>query len=125
MSWSIAPTVEQSGGGLALARAEINLPPLLPASVATGQEAVAALEEERERHRAAGNEGGVWWAEPRLARTRQGLAFLLGGPAVPPVPAELVALRLGREVALVTAPGEIFTEIGQAIVAHSPFLHTF
>jgi hypothetical protein len=122
--WSITPSLEHSTSGLALARTEIDLSPLLPASIAAGRETIAALEEERERLRAAGNAGGVWWAEQRLARTRQGLAFVEGGPAVPPVPAELIALRLGLTVGLITAPGEIFTEIGQAIVARSRFAHT-
>jgi hypothetical protein len=60
----------------------------------------------------------------RLQRARAGLAALQGGPMVPPVAAELTAIRLGGSVGLVTAPGEIFTEIGQSIVARSPFPHT-
>ena len=43
---------------------------------------------------------------------------------MPPVQAELTALRLSSAVGLVTAPGEIFTEIGQSIMARSPFEHT-
>ena len=43
---------------------------------------------------------------------------------VPPVQAELAALRLGQAIGLVTAPGEISTEIGQSIVSRSPFRHT-
>jgi len=73
---------------------------------------------------AAGEEGALWWAERRLARARKGLDALQGGTPVPPVEAELMALRLSDSVGLVTAPGEIFTEIGQAIVARSPFPHT-
>ena len=74
--------------------------------------------------RAAGEAGGLWWAERRLARARQGLDALQGGPSVPPVPAELSALRLGQSIGLITAPGKISPEIGQSIVARSPFTHT-
>jgi neutral ceramidase len=35
-----------------------------------------------------------------------------------------MALRLGDSIGMITAPGEIFTEIGQSIVARSPFRHT-
>ncbi len=122
--WSIQPSVEETKGGLDIARSRLDLPPILPGSVAEGREAVAALEVERDRLGAAGEAGGLWWAERRLARARQGLDSLLGGPSVPPVPAELSALRLGHSVGLVTAPGEIFTETGRSIVARSPFPHT-
>ena len=46
------------------------------------------------------------------------------GTPVPPVEAELTALRLSDSIGVVTAPGEIFTEIGQSIVARSPFAQT-
>ena len=85
---------------------------------------VATLETERERLSAGGDEGALWWAERRLERARRGLDALQGGTPVPPVEAELVALRLSDSVGVVTAPGEIFTEIGQSIVARSPFEHT-
>jgi hypothetical protein len=122
--WSIKPA-EQNTGGLSIARTSLNLPPLLPPSVAAGREAVAALEVERDKQRAAGNASDLWWVERRLERNRRGLEALEGGTPVPAVPAELAALRLGQDVGLVTAPGEIFTEIGQSIVARSPFAHTF
>ncbi|MGH2347524.1 MAG: hypothetical protein ACRDG4_20040, partial [Chloroflexota bacterium] len=122
--WSIQPSVEATEGGLDIARSRLDLPPILPGSVAEGREAVAALEAERDRLRAAGEAGGLWWAERRLARSRQGLEALQGGPPVLPVSAELTAVRLGYTVGLITAPGEIFTEIGQSIVARSPFPHT-
>jgi len=122
--WTAAPNAELTGGGLDVARAQLDLPPLLPASIDAGQEAIATLEVERERLREGGDAGALWWTERRLERTRQGLAALRGGAPVPAVPAELAALRLGDGIGLVTAPGEIFTEIGQAIVARSPFRHT-
>ncbi len=122
--WSIQPNVAATEGGLGMARSRIELPPILPASPAAGREAVAALEAERDRLRAAGEAAGLWWAERRLVRARQGLDALQGGPSISPVPAELSALRIGHSVGLVTAPGEIFTEIGRSIVARSPFPHT-
>src|SRR5207253_5888681 len=103
------------------ASATLSLRDALPIS---GREMVAALEAERDRLREAGDAGALWWTELRLERTRKGLDALQGGAAVPPVPAELAVLRLGRAIALVTAPGEIFTEIGQSIAARSPFRHT-
>ena len=122
--WSMAPGAEPANGGLGVASSQLHLPPLLPASIAEGRETIAMLETERERLSAEGNEGALWWAETRLERARKGLDALQGGTPVPPVEAELVALRLSDSVGLITAPGEIFTEIGQSIVARSPFPHT-
>lgn len=122
--WSAAPTSESNHGGLAAVSSQVQLPPLLPSSVEQGRESVAMLERERERLSASGDEGGLWWAERRLAQARKGLESLQGGTPVPPVEAELMALRLSESVGLVTAPGEIFTELGQSIVARSPFPHT-
>lgn len=122
--WGAAPSAESTNGGVGVAAAQLELPPLLPSSIEEGRESVTMLERERKRLSAAGDEGGLWWAERRLARARKGLAALQGGTRVPPVEAELMALRLSDSVGLVTAPGEIFTEIGQSIVARSPFPHT-
>jgi hypothetical protein len=119
------PTDEAAGeGGLAIARSIVSLPPLLPASIEDGQERVAALEADCERLRQAGETGTLWWAEQRLERAQQGLAVLQGRADPAPVVADLAALRVGRDVGLATAPGEIFTEIGRAIRANSPFAHT-
>ena len=122
--WSTAPGVKPTDGGIGAASSQLHLPPLLPSSIEEGREAVAMLEMERERLSAGGDEGALWWAERRLGRARQGLDALQGGTPVPPVEAELVALRLSDSVGVITAPGEIFTEIGQSIVARSPFQHT-
>ncbi len=118
------PGDDSSTGGLAGARTTLDLPPLLPVSVAEGEEKVAALEAERQRLVTRDEPGALWWTDLRLEQARQGLAALQGGPALPPIQAELAAVRLGASVGLITAPGEIFTEIGQAIVAESPFAHT-
>jgi neutral ceramidase len=122
--WSTAPSAESTNGGVGVASAQIELPPLLPSSIEEVREAVATLETERERLSGEGDEGALWWAERRLARARKGLDALRGGTPMPPIEAELMALRLSDSVGLVTAPGEIFTEIGQSIVARSPFQHT-
>src|SRR4051794_11819953 len=122
--WSVAPSTEPVNGGVGVARSQLQLPPLLPSSIEAGRETIATLEMERERLSTGGNEGALWWAELRLDRARKGLAALQGGTPLPPVEAELMALRLSDSVGLVTAPGEIFTEIGQSIIAHSPFPHT-
>src|SRR5215207_4170314 len=122
--WSAAPGNEPADGGLAATSSQLQLPPLLPSSVAEGQELVATLERERVRLQSEGDEGALWWAERRLERARRGLDALQGGTPVPPVEAELIALRLSDSIGVVTAPGEIFTEIGQSIVARSPFEHT-
>lgn len=120
---SITPG-EDDAGGIGVARSRIQLPPLLPSSVEEGRAAVAALEADQSRLRDSGEAGALWWVQRRLDRAEKGLAALQGGEAVPPIPAELAAVRLGRELGLMTAPGEIFTEIGQSIVARSPFRHT-
>jgi neutral ceramidase len=45
---------------------------------------------------------------------------------LPPVLSlEVQVLRLGRDTAIVTLPGEIFVELGLAIKRQSPFAHTF
>jgi neutral ceramidase len=121
---SIPPGAEPANGGLGVARSKLELPPLLPASIEEGRETIATLERERERLSAEGNEGALWWAELRLDRARKRLAALQGGTPVPPVEAELVALRLSDSVGVITVPGEIFTEIGQSIVTRSPFQQT-
>jgi hypothetical protein len=122
--WESRPSPELTGGGLGIARSCLELPPLLPASVDEGRDLIATLGVERDRLLEGGDAGGLWWTELRLERTRKGLDALQGDTPVPPVQAELTALRLGRAVGLITAPGEIFTELGQSILARSPFRHT-
>jgi neutral ceramidase len=122
--WSATPSADPTNAGLAAESSQLQLPPLLPSSIEEGRETIAALKMERERLSTGENEGALWWAERRLGRAREGLEALQGGAPVPPVEAELMALRLSDSVGVVTAPGEIFTEIGQSIVARSPFEHT-
>jgi hypothetical protein len=122
--WSTEPGDEATDDGLGVASSQLALPPLLPASIEAGRETVATLETERERLSAGSDAGALWWTESRLERARKGLEALEGGTPVPPVAAELAAIRLSNSIGVVTAPGEIFSEIGQSIVARSPFRHT-
>lgn len=43
---------------------------------------------------------------------------------MPRIPAQLEALQLRADIAVATAPAEIFTEIGRSVVDRSPFAHT-
>ncbi|MGH2369690.1 MAG: hypothetical protein ACRDI2_16010, partial [Chloroflexota bacterium] len=105
---------------LRVAREIVDLPALLPVSVEAGRDLVAALETERERLAQGGRAGARWWNARKLERARRGLAALEGGEPVPPLPADVAALRLG-EAALVTNPSELFCELGMAIKQASPF----
>ena len=122
--WSTEPGAGPTTAGIGAASSQLHLSPLLPSSIEAGQETIASLEAEQEHLRAEGDESAQWWVETRLQRARKGLHALQGGAPVPPVGAELAALRLSDSIGMVTATGEIFTEIGQSIVARSPFRHT-
>ena len=89
-----------------------------------GEGEVATLREEVE-HLSSQNpgSGSVYWAQLRLKRAEAMLDSLLTGTPLPPVEAEVSALRFG-DVALVTAPGEIFTETGMAVKRRSPLPRT-
>ena len=63
------------------------------------------------------------WAQRRLKRARLVLDSWRQGEALPPVEAELQAWRIG-DLALATASGEIFNQIGRRIKEGSPFVET-
>lgn len=63
------------------------------------------------------------WAERRLQRAKEALESIETGAALPPVEGEVMSLRFG-DVALVTAPGEIFNQIGVEIKRESPIVDT-
>src|SRR5262249_46656773 len=82
------------------------------------------LQAQAERVRQEGaSEGSVWWAESRLRQAEARYASLCDGVLLPTIPAELCALRFG-DVALVTAPGEIFAETGMEVKRRSPLPRT-
>lgn len=106
------------------ARSNVELPALTFATVGEGKEALAALSEEVARLRARNPNGGaLWWAEHRLEGARRRLESLQERIPLPPINAEMAAVRIGN-AALVTAPGEIFTETGMSVTSASPFTTT-
>jgi neutral ceramidase len=106
---------------LAFAGETIQLPPLMPASADAARALVAELEAELSGS-ASSNSLGHTWTEWRLTRARRAADALSGAAApLPFVPAELAAVRLGEQLAMITSPGEVFTELGQAIVAQSGY----
>jgi hypothetical protein len=113
-----------ASGPLRVASRKVGLPALVPESLEAGRSQVAQLEAEVERLRSQeSGAGSVWWAEHRLEAARRRVASLESGVPLPDVEAELMALAFG-DVALVTAPGEVFNEIGRSIKARSPFART-
>lgn len=118
--WTAQPA---SAGGLAIATLTQPLPALMPASLELALAQVAELEDERTGAAQADSVSPAWTAW-RLTRARRSADALREGRTLPEVPADLAALRIGAEQAVITSPGEVFTELGQAIVAQSPFAST-
>lgn len=71
-----------------------------------------------------GPAGRIHWAQLRLERAQQALDSWMNGSELEPVEAEVQALNVGN-LAFVTAPGEIFNQIGARIKQQSPFQHTW
>lgn len=121
-----AALLAQPVGGtpLRVARETLDLPAMLPESEEAGRAQAAALEAERERLLAQTEQpsraGRLWWNERLLGRARRALAALERGELLPPITAEVAALRLG-DAAVATNPSELFCEIGLAIKRGSPF----
>lgn len=117
-------TITMPADGLASASAHLDLPAMGFASIEDGEQSIAELGESLDRLRAENAaEGSLYWAESRLRRAEKMLESLNTGQLLPTIPAELNALRLG-DVALVTAPGEIFTETGMDVKRHSALPRT-
>ncbi len=110
--------------GIATASERIELPAMTFTSPEEGEKEVTARRADFERLQAENaTEGALWWAESRLKRAEGMLRNLHGEESLPPIPAELCALRLGN-VALVISPGEIFCETGMAVKRRSPLPQT-
>ncbi|MEW6754614.1 MAG: hypothetical protein AB1505_27070 [Candidatus Latescibacterota bacterium] len=112
--------------GLRVAAGTVCLPRYRYGSPEAAAALVGQLEQELAGLDAQGNESASrrWWTHHRLERARQVVESWTTGAALPGVEAELQAWRLGG-VGMATAPGEIFTEIGQRVKAASPFADTF
>jgi neutral ceramidase len=125
--WTAKP---ERSRGLGFAGLTEPLPALMPDTLAEAKELVAQLQAELESLEQGGSEHagsaegqslGRTWAQWRLTRAMRAADALAGSGALPPVPAELAAVRLGEGLAMVTSPGEVFNELGQELVAQSPF----
>jgi hypothetical protein len=103
------------------------LPRLQPSTADEAEAKIAALEREREAIVADAPDDPKYlhWADIRLQTARAGRAALNSGSAPRTFSVELTAVALDRDTAIVTAPGEVFTELAQQIRAHSPFRHLF
>jgi neutral ceramidase len=108
---------------LSFASETVPLPSLMPGSLAEARTLVSQLRAELSEPEASQSLGRTW-TQWRLTRAMRAADALAGSGALPPVPAELAAMRLDDAIALITSPGEVFTELGQAIVSHSPFAGT-
>jgi hypothetical protein len=118
--WTAEP---QRTGDLATATTIEQLPPLLPGSV---DEAMAQAAQLRAELEALPREdaGSLAWARWRLTRVERAADAMRESRELPTVPAELAAIRLTPDLAVITSPGEVFTELKQSLVAESPFPRT-
>lgn len=99
----------------------LNLPGLLPSSEHDALAAIEDLRAQLKDAQATGNRAQQQWSRSRIERLQTGLQVLRGALPRPTVPAPVTAVRIGAEVGIVTAPGEVFTQIGSEIVSNSPF----
>jgi hypothetical protein len=90
---------------------ELALPEITPAEVAEAKQVVAATKDDR---------GGNFMKLVRAYR-----ALDVAGREGKPHRVEVQVIALGKDVAWVSLPGEIFVELGLAIKKRSPFPHTF
>lgn len=103
----------------------LDLPGLLPSSEHEALLAVEDLRAQLKDAEATGNRAQQQWSRSRIDRLETGIQVLRGVLPRPTVRAPVTAVRIGAEVGIVTAPGEVFTQIGSEIVSHSPFPLTF
>ena len=80
---------------------------------------IAAVEKELTSLQSCdGAKARIEWAERRLRRAREALESIETGGTLEPVEGEVMSMRFG-DVALTTAPGEIFNQIGVEIKRRS------
>jgi hypothetical protein len=110
---------------LDLAACTLALPRYRHGSVDQAARLQADLERQvTELSRPDASPGQRWWAELRLERVKEAVRSWQTNEPLAPVEAEVQAWRLD-DLALVTAPGEIFCEIGSRVKERSPLGHTF
>jgi neutral ceramidase len=90
---------------------ELDLPEITSAQVEEAKQAVAATKDDR---------GGNFMKLVRAYR-----ALDVAGRQGKPHQVEVQVIALGKEVAWVSLPGEVFVELGLAIKKQSPFANTF
>ena len=119
---TIAP---QATSGLSAISSPIQLPRIRYGSKDQVSTLIASLRDEISRLQAEGTSAGrIYWAEHRLERALEALESWESGVLPEPVTSEIQACRIGA-FAFVTAPGEIFNQIGVAVKDSSPFEDTF
>jgi len=102
-----------------------SLPAYRYGSLERAEELVEELTAELERLKTEGAEGGaIYWTESRLGRVKAALSSWRDGVAAEPIGAEFQALRIG-DLAVASASGEIFTELGSRVREDSKAKHTF
>jgi hypothetical protein len=85
----------------------------------------AALRAEMNRLRAQGSEDQLRAATAKATQAGWRAEYSRHYYGRETIPWELMAIAIGPSLALVSVPGEPFTETAQAIASQSPFAHTF
>jgi len=120
--WETIEVEEMSG--LRVVSTIVSLPRYRYGSAENAEQLVRNLEKEVERRKAQENSASsLWWAQSRLKRAQEVLESWQADAPLPTIDAELQAWKLG-DLALTTAPGEIFNEIGSRVKRDSPLAHT-
>ena len=118
----IAP---EPAAGVATSHAMCDLPRYRYGSEDDARELAGELDAQVVRLEASdGSAGSTWWAKLRRDRVAEAVTSWGSGEAMEPVAAEVQALRLG-DLALVSAPAEIFSENGVLVKRESPAADTF
>ncbi|MGH1524129.1 hypothetical protein ACRAWC_08840 [Leifsonia sp. L25] len=101
-------------------------PPLLPESRTDAVRAVSLLADRLTSLGAdrSADPADVSWTQLRLSRARDALRVIDGEDTARPVEARQYAVRIGPQLAISTAPCELFTVLGQDIIRRSSFATT-
>ncbi|OJV28533.1 MAG: hypothetical protein BGO26_00720 [Actinobacteria bacterium 69-20] len=111
---------ELDGVEIRAIRRDIDLAPWLPPSEAQAWDEIRSIESAAEK---AGTGDGVdrFWDQWRLRKLSRAIGALRRPDEAVAVRCSLTGLSLGSELAIVTAPGEVFSELGLHVQARSPF----